>query len=352
MRRSAFPIFAFAFYVVTIVYPVLRVWWWYDASNLVSGALATLLMIAFLVVPLALFLGRFVFRLRMPERLMPSLYSAIGCCFLFFPIVLVLEFVRWIPGFPHGSESLIAVVCALACATYALLNAQRLHVKTIRINGKPEIENQSIVQLSDVHIGSRSPKYLERIVKKVQRLDPTWVVITGDLLDSQGIGKTELDPLRKIADRTLLVTGNHERYEGIDRVTSILESLGITVLRNEEVDARPFQFIGIDDHDSPNHLIDQLRRFEPLQNAYRVLLYHRPHGMEHASNWGFDLMLVGHTHRGQIFPFHLIVRRFFRFIHGTHRFGSMTLHISSGTGTWGPILRLGSRNEITRVVFA
>lgn len=352
MRRNAFPLFAFAFYVVTIFYPVLRVWWWYDASNLVSGAVATLLMIAFLVVPLALFLSRFVFRLRMPERFMPSLYSAIGCCFLFFPIVLVLEFVRWIPGFPHGFESLIAVVCALACAIYALLNAQRLHVKTLRISGKPQIENQSIVQLSDVHIGSRSPKYLERIVKKVQRLDPTWVVITGDLLDSQDIGKTELDPLRQIADRTLLVTGNHERYEGIDRVTSILESLGVRVLRNEEVDALPFQFVGIDDHDSPSHLIDQLKRFEPLQDAYRVLLYHRPHGMEHASNWGFDLMLVGHTHRGQIFPFHLIVRRFFRFIHGTHRFGNMTLHISSGTGTWGPILRLGSRNEITRVVFA
>ena len=283
---------------------------------------------------------------------MPMLYSAIGCCFLFFPVVLILEFVRWIPGFPNGFESLIAITCVSVCAIYSLLNAQRLHVNTVRISGKPEIENQSIVQLSDVHIGSRSPKYLERIVKKVQKLDPTWVVITGDLLDSPSIGSVELEPLRLIADRTLLVTGNHERYEGIDRVTSMLESLGITVLRNEEVDELPFQFIGVDDHDSPSHLIEQLKRFEPLRNAYRVLLYHRPHGMEHASDWGFDLMLVGHTHRGQIFPFHLIVRRFFRFIHGTHRIGRMTLHISSGTGTWGPILRFGSRNEITRVVFA
>lgn len=314
--------------------------------------LTTLLMLAFLLVPLGLFLGRFIFRIRMPSSLMPLLYSAIGCCFLFFPVVLLLEVIRWVPGFPNGFESPIAVASVLVCAVYALLNAQRLQVKTVRISGNPELDNQSIVQLSDVHIGSRSTKYLQRIVNKVKRLDPTWVVITGDLLDSSQIGHAELEPLRQIADRTLLVTGNHERYEGIDRVTSMLESLGITVLRNEEVDALPFQFVGVDDHDSPRFLIEQLRRFEPLQDAYRVLLYHRPHGMEHASEWGFDLMLVGHTHRGQIFPFHFIVRRFFRLIHGTHRFGRMTLHISSGTGTWGPILRFGSRNEITRVVFA
>lgn len=351
MRRNAFPLFALAFYLVTIVYPVLRVWSWYNPTNPIFGAVTTVVMLAFLIVPFALFMSRFVFRLQMPKRLMPSLYSAIGCCFLFFPIVLVLEFARWIPGFPLGFESLIAVLCALACAIYALLNAQHLHVKTIRITGKPEFENQSIVQLSDVHIGSRSPKYLERIVNKVKKLDPTWVVITGDLLDSPSVGPTELEPLTQIAQRTLLVTGNHERYEGIDRVTSMLKSLGVNVLRNEEVEAHPFQFIGVDDHDSPSHLMAQLKRFEPVQDAFRVLLYHRPHGMEQASDWGFDLMLVGHTHRGQIFPFHLIVRRFFKFIHGTHRFGGMTLHISSGTGTWGPILRLGSRNEITQVVF-
>ena len=309
-------------------------------------------MLAFLIVPLALFMSRFVFRLQMPKRLMPSLYSAIGCCFLFFPIVLILEFVRWVPGFPPGFESLIAISCVLVCAIYALLNAQRLHVNTVRIAGRPEIQHQSIVQLSDVHIGSRSPKYLERIVEKVMKLNPTWVVITGDLLDSPSIGPKELEPLRRIAQQTLLVTGNHERYEGIDRVTSMLESLGVNVLRNEEVEALPFQFVGVDDHDSPSHLMAQLKRFEPLQDAFRVLLYHRPHGMEQASDWGFDLMLVGHTHRGQIFPFHVIVKRFFRLIHGTHRFGGMTLHISSGTGTWGPILRFGSRNEITRVVFA
>lgn len=288
----------------------------------------------------------------MPERLMPTLYSAIGCCFLFFPVVLLLELVRWVPGFPQGFESVIAIAGVLGCAAYALLNAQRLHVNTLHIDGSPGVSDQSIVQLSDVHIGSRSPRYLERIVEKVKRLNPTWVVITGDLLDSPQIGHVELEPLTAIADRTLLVMGNHERYEGIDRVTSMLASIGVTVLRNEAIDALPFQFVGVDDHDSPGHLIQQLKRFEPHQDAYRVLLYHRPHGMEHASKWGFDLMLVGHTHRGQIFPFHFIVRRFFRRIYGTHHFGRMTLHISSGTGTWGPLLRLGSRNEITRVVFA
>ena len=342
---------AMGFYVIAVVYPILRIWGWYQPSDLFATALSTLAMVVFIGIPLGLFLTRFVLRLRMPERLMPWLYSIVGCCFLMFPVVITLEIVRWVPGFPQGFESPTAIAGALLLTVYALLNAQRVQIRTVRIGDEPHAAGCSIVQLSDIHIGSRSTNYLDRIVDKVVRLDPSWVVITGDLLDSSNVGVAELAPLRRIANRTLMVTGNHERYEGIERVTTMLESLGITVLRNEEKEAKPFQFVGIDDHDSPTILESQLRLFNPAENAYRVLLYHRPHGMAHAAAWGFDLMLVGHTHRGQIFPFRFVVKRFFEKTHGTHRFGDMTLHISTGTGTWGPVLRLGSRNEITHFVF-
>ncbi len=352
MRRNTFPVLALIFYLVTIAYPVVRVWSWYEPANATTGVVGLVVMLVFLIGPFALFIARFMLRMHITERWLSALQSAIGCCFLLFPVVLCLEVVRWIPWFPRGYESPIAVACVMAIALYAAVNAQRLHIKTVRVNANPSIADYTIVQLSDVHIGSRSTKYLERIVNKVLELDPTWVVITGDLIDSSVVGIKELEPLRAIAERTLFVTGNHERYEGIERVTPVLKSLGITVLRNTALDAKPFQFVGIDDHDSPQYLIAQLQTIPAEEGAYRVLLYHRPHGMREAAAWGFDLMLVGHTHHGQIFPFQLIVKRFFELTRGTHQIKQMTLHISCGTGTWGPLLRLGSHNEITQVIFA
>ena len=351
-RRNAFPFMALAFYLIAIVYPVVRIWWWYEPETPLARALALLAMIAFLFTPFILFVARFILRLQLPEKLMPSIYSAIGCCFLLFPVAIALELIRWIPGFPSGYESAIAIAGVLVLAAYALLNAQRIKVRTIQLDGPTDLAERSIVQLSDVHVGSRSAKYFNHVIRKVEKLDPTWVVITGDLLDSSRVGLAELQPLKRIADKTLMVIGNHERYEGLDRVTAMLRELGITVLRNQEKTVDPFQFIGIDDHETPEFLQSQLQAFEPDDDAFKVLLYHRPHGINTATSWGFDLMLVGHTHRGQIFPFRFVVKRFFDLTHGTHRFDQMLLNVSMGTGTWGPVLRLGSRNEITRVVFA
>ena len=78
-----------------------------------------------------------------------------------------------------------------------------------------------------------------------------------------------------------------------------------------------------------------------------ILMYHTPVEWEDARKHGIDLMLSGHTHNGQIFPFTLLVRLSFKYINGLYRKGSKYLHVSPGTGTWGPPMRLGSRNQIT-----
>lgn len=294
---------------------------------------------------------RFVFNRRLRPRQMAWVYSLAGVCFMLFPVVLVIEVARWLPFFPNGLESVIALIVTAILALYALINAQRTRVKTVKVKATAELQGQSIVQLSDVHVGSRTTSYFDAVIEKVKSLDPTRVVITGDLIDASHVGVNELRPLQKIAEKTLFVIGNHERYEGLDRLTRLMDTLGVTTLRNQEAQFDGVQYVGIDDHDSPNFLTTQLKRFEPEGNAFRVLLYHRPHGIQAAAEWGFHLMLVGHTHRGQIFPFRFVVKRFFDLTHGTHRIGDMVLHISSGTGTWGPALRLGSYNEITQIVF-
>ena len=121
------------------------------------------------------------------------------------------------------------------------------------------------------------------------------------------------------------------------------------MLRNAQVVFQDLQLIGIDDADARNQVARHLPTLPALQDKYRILLYHRPDGAEAAAAWGAHMMLCGHTHNGQILPFNLLVRRIFPRLLGRYQIGQLTLYVSPGTGTWGPVLRLGSRCEISMI---
>ena len=107
------------------------------------------------------------------------------------------------------------------------------------------------------------------------------------------------------------------------------------------------QFIGIDDHESAKQVARVLPLLEVREDLYTILLYHRPHGLQDAQAHGIDLKLSGHTHAGQIVPFHLAVNKVFEYRKGLYRHKNTYLYVNEGTGTWGPTLRLGTRSEIT-----
>ena len=109
------------------------------------------------------------------------------------------------------------------------------------------------------------------------------------------------------------------------------------------------QFIGIDDAESKSQVATEITKLQPSLDKYRILLYHRPDRGEAAAAWGVDLMLTGHTHRGQLVPFNLLVKRVFPRLYRDYKIGDMTLYVSPGTGTWGPVMRLGSKCEITLI---
>ena len=107
------------------------------------------------------------------------------------------------------------------------------------------------------------------------------------------------------------------------------------------------QFVGIGYSDDKKLIKKKLGRLKIAKNKPSVLLYHVPLGMEHAKKKGIDLQLSGHTHKGQVFPFNYLVMIEFRYLAGLYDIDGMKLYVSPGTGTWGPPMRLGSRNEIT-----
>ncbi len=217
----------------------------------------------------------------------------------------------------------------------------------------------SIVQLTDVHIGPTIGRdFLEEVVRETNALMPDLIVITGDLVDgSVEHLRDQVEPLRDLRarDGVYFVTGNHEYYSGADAWIAHLGTLGIRVLRNERVPIRDaFDLAGVDDASShrmlPGHGQDVARALAGRDPARAVvLLAHQPKAFKDALRADVDLQLSGHVHGGQLVPFNWLVRLDQPFVSGLHVVGGTSIYVSTGTGYWGPPMRVGSRAELTRI---
>jgi predicted MPP superfamily phosphohydrolase len=192
--------------------------------------------------------------------------------------------------------------------------------------------------------------FLKKIIEKTNVLNPDLVLITGDFVDN--FHKSTQDAialLKNLNAPSLFVTGNHEDYVGPDRITKALTAANVTVLRNQMKDLGQIRVIGIDNGIDRNKITQILHEFNTDKSKFTILMYHRPPDIEMLSHAGINLTLSGHTHAGQIFPFNYVVRFFFKHISGLHKYDGSFLHITSGTGTWGPRMRLGSRSEMVSI---
>ncbi len=272
-----------------------------------------------------------------------------GVCFIALSLLLPYELLNLALALPGPTSGLYLLGGTAALSFIALVNAQQLMRKTFELDVPAAKTPLTLVQISDVHIGSRRPGFLNRVVRQVNDISADYVLITGDLIDFSDISQAQLQPLSELRAPALFCIGNHERYVDLQAICTRLENLGITVLRNQTVTHADVQFIGIDDAESKNQIPRQLPRIDPIPDKLRILLYHRPDGAEAAAAWGAHLMLCGHTHNGQIFPFNYLVKRQFARIQGLYPISDMFLYVSPGTGTWGPVMRLGTRSEITEI---
>ena len=262
--------------------------------------------------------------------------------------LLLFEIVVLIGFLPADRAALTVISISLLCGIGGLLVAMTPIVKKIGFTS-PRLERPvRFVQITDMHIGSRSRSFLESVVYKINQLEPDFVCITGDFIDASGIPISELKSLKSINGPIYYCTGNHEKYEDLDEILKRLSSLGVNVLRNDTQYFRAdLQVIGIDDMEDALQVKKQLQHIDVNRSVFSLLLYHRPRGLADAAEAGVDLMLSGHTHNGQIVPFNLLVGRVFDMVNGMYRHGDTRLYVSQGTGTWGPVMRIGTQSEIT-----
>ncbi len=217
----------------------------------------------------------------------------------------------------------------------------------------------SIVQLTDVHVGPTIGRgFVEEVVRETNKLAPDMIVITGDLVDGSVEQLRELvAPLRDLRakDGVFFVTGNHEYYSGADAWIAHLRDLGIRVLRNERVPIRDaFDLAGVDDASAHRMLADHgqdvtkaLAGRDPSRAV--VLLAHQPKALAEALRCDVDLQISGHVHGGQMIPFNWIARLDQPLIAGLHLVERTWVYVSTGTGYWGPPMRVGSGAELTRI---
>jgi uncharacterized protein len=150
------------------------------------------------------------------------------------------------------------------------------------------------------------------------------------------------------------VLGNHESYGHIDKRKSMIEVDGFKVLVDSWVELSPGLILaGVDDLTvrkwSGNYGDFITKTLEGRPPGATILLSHSPLDIEKVAQDGVDLMLCGHTHSGQVWPFGYLIKHRYPFFEGLYKVGKMTLIVCRGTGTWGPRMRLWEPGEILRV---
>ena len=339
-----------------------------DLSKGIKRSLDIFLAINFLGV-VAYILARYY--VSIPSWLYYLLSLPIGVLFLLFCTAIVYDLSRVlllnIPmsasrrAFFKKSLDISSLIVAAGLSARAMYEARDVEVEKVTIKIKDLARPYKIVQISDLHIGGLITKaFIHDMVQKINALHPDLVVITGDLIDVRvKYAQNTLNELKRLHSTygTYFIVGNHEYFHGIAEIINAVKSLGIRVLENESVyigeKGRGFNLVGVYDvfgYRSKNYQPDLYKALKNIKDSPTVLLAHQPRFIEEVDG-RVDLMLSGHTHGGQIYPFRFLTRLTQPYISGLHQHTKdLQIYVSKGTGFWGPPMRLGANSEITEII--
>jgi len=248
---------------------------------------------------------------------------------------------------------------AILASIGGFLNASWLRVT--RVSAKlphlpPAWDGKEVVLMSDLHLGNiRGAPFMRRVVNKVRSLRPYAVFVSGDMFDGPKADYDRLvEPCRELSAPAgvYFVTGNHEEFTDRAKYVAAIERAGLRVLHNEKVTVQGLQIVGV--HDSEAVEPEMFRKI--LQDAAvdrrqaSILLAHRPSNLAIPEAAGISLQVSGHTHKGQNWPWSWVAYRVHGpFAYGLNRLENLLVLTSSGAGTWGPPMRLGTKSEIVLI---
>lgn len=294
----------------------------------------------------------------------------IGVVFLLFCTALIYDISRVLLSFTPLSNSrrkffkksldISSLAIATTLSLKSIYEARFIKLERVNIKIKNLKDSYKIVQLSDIHIGGLiDAEFIKKMVQRVNRLNPDIVVITGDLVDTDVDNISDaLNELRGLNSKygTYFIVGNHEYFHNITKTIESVKSLGIKVLENENVyigeKGRGFNLAGVYDvmgYRTKIYIPGLQKALLGKKESPTILLAHQPRYIEEVKD-GVDLILSGHTHGGQLYPFKFLVKLQQPYISGLHQHNkNMQIYVNKGTGFWGPPMRLGASSEITEI---
>ena len=242
----------------------------------------------------------------------------------------------------------LAIIVLISIITFELpIKTYKYEIQSDKVS-----REYNILHIADPQYGSIGDYHLKEIqelsneIINAENID--FIVFTGDFIDTRNFKEEDLEPLLNFDVPVYFTLGNHEFYHDYDKILDITNRHYI-VLRNTSHTFEEINLLGADDSNSKNHIETILNKNSQLINSQKLnlLLYHRPSEVLTAKNSGVDIMITGHTHGGQIFPYTLMLKLFFDYPSGLVEIDNFILYTSDGVGLWGPKMRLGTFNEVT-----
>lgn len=316
------------------------------------------------------------------NNLLTSIFTFVGTTCLaitfylivLFPIVDIMKFILKKIGYKgrfrnylsrlygNGVAVFIAVFMLIGFgvwnATHPVLTNYNLSINKKTGNST----SLNIVMISDVHMGtSVKEKGIDKMVTSINRLNPDIVLFDGDIMDESTTTKLKAysaETFKNIKSKygVYYITGNHEYFGGnLPETLYYLKKGNVRVLQDEVVKVNnSFYIVGRNDPASIRTSKESVKPLsELLKNADRTLpiivLNHRPSNLQEAENEKVDLQLSGHTHKGQFFPNNFITKMVYEDDYGYLKKDDFNLIVSSGYGTWGPPIRIGTNGEIVNI---
>ena len=256
------------------------------------------------------------------------------------------------------AKGLLVPAAAAVITMYAFYNAVDFKVTNyeISVNKSSFFSSIEAVMISDLHVGtSVGTEEIDEIKSIIEKISPQILFICGDLFDhssNEEIMKISAEKLGSIKTKygTYFITGNHEYYLGnMPKLLSYFQGTGIRVLQDQMIKIGDIYLAGRKDIREK----DRVPLFKILEGAEReppvIVLDHQPNAIDEAIENGVDLLLSGHTHNGQLFPFNYIVGLANHTHYGIVEEDTFKAIVSSGIGTWKYPVRTGSSSEIVRV---
>ncbi len=346
--------FLVIFLVFFLMHLMVILWFYQNTAGLTLSSFTKFLPLILTTVYVLLYILARNFDIWILEKI---LLIYLGALFLAFALVFVLVIFNFLLKLLHLNLPFKLGIPALTVWTVivliSLLTAtKKPTIKTINLQTPVLTENKKIAFISDTHFGATvSTKRAESLSKILEKENPDLILFGGDIFETDlQNSKPYIEILAKISpNKKFGVLGNHEYYVGLENERASFSKAGIYLLENKSHNFEGINIIGVNDIKTAKinkQELENILEKEIKPDTFNILLTHTPIYFKEAAKTGVNLMLSGHTHNGQIFPFNFLVRLTTPYMYGQFKDGNSNLIVTSGTFFWGPPMRLFSNNEI------